>query len=86
MSESQLMQMPAPETSSFIGPAPSLNYHPIHEYRCPNELEVNSKQNITPHTNVWMRITKITRQTDGRMESQMVCSKITCQTDGRMES
>ena len=57
-------------------------YHPIHEYKCPNKREDNSKQNITPHANVWMKMTKIIR----RMESQIVGSKIIRQTDGRMES
>ena len=45
--------------------------------RCANQPEVNSWQNITHHTTVWIKITKITRQVDGRMESYMVGSKIT---------
>ena len=30
-----------------------------------NKCEVNSKQNSTPHNNVWMKITKITRRMVG---------------------
>ena len=28
-----------------------LNYHPVHDYRYPNEPEGNLSQNITRHTN-----------------------------------
>ena len=53
----------------------SLNYCPIHDYRCPNEPEVNSQQNITHHTNAWMKITKITRHadrwTDGELNERL---------------
>ena len=58
--------------------------HGRHENNSPVDGELNGRhENNSPQG---MDDTKISRQTDGRVESQMVGSKIICQMDGQMES